>query len=40
MRFLCRLGIHKWSVWMRTVWGNKVTRQCLRCFRIEDKRLF
>ena len=41
-RILCQfLGIHKWSKWeTHPLKGNWVTRQCLFCYKREDRRLF
>ena len=41
MKILCRLGIHKWGEWqVHPYQGNKIVRQCLRCFKWQEKRLF
>ena len=41
MKLLCKLGFHFWSLWEQHPYqGNWVTRHCLKCYRLEDKRLF
>lgn len=41
-KLLCKLGLHKWpKEWqLHPWWRNKITRQCLNCGRIQDRRLF
>jgi len=40
-RILCHLNLHQWGGWStHPLRGNWITRQCLRCFKLEDRRLF
>ncbi len=40
MKLRCKLGWHKWGKWgIHPFYGNKVTRNCLFCRCIQDRRL-
>ena len=38
---LCKIGFHRYSEWKtHPFFANKITRQCLKCFSHQDRRLF
>jgi len=40
-KILCALNIHNYGEWKQhPFYGNKITRQCKWCFKIQDARLF
>lgn len=37
MRWLCRIGIHKWSDWFEPVGVDFERRNCLRCWKRDTR---